>query len=79
MKIWFWEISIPQNLKFPFYTFSHWVQVSITPDFSSWNDPKALTPRAKWNKPLQNKNKKVEIKTILSLLLLKEQPRSMMF
>ncbi|MDR6920356.1 hypothetical protein [Chryseobacterium sp. 2987] len=49
------------ELKFAFLSSSRWVQVNITPDFSSWNDPKAFL-LSKMDKPFKIKNKKVEIK-----------------
>lgn len=49
------------ELEFAFLNSSRWVQVNITPEFSSWNDPKALL-LSKMDKPSKIKNKKVEIK-----------------
>ena len=49
------------ELEFAFLESSHWVQVNIAPEFSSWNDPKALL-LSKMDKPSKIKNKKVEIK-----------------
>ncbi|MBB4804816.1 hypothetical protein HNP38_000088 [Chryseobacterium defluvii] len=49
------------ELEFAFLNGEKWVQVKITPDFSSWNDPKALL-LSKMDKPTKIKNKKVEIK-----------------
>lgn len=49
------------ELEFAFLQSSRWVQVNITPEFSSWNDPKALL-LSKMDKTFKIKNKKVEIK-----------------
>lgn len=49
------------GLEFAFLESSRWVQVNITSEFSSWNDPKALL-LSKMDKPSKIKNKKVEIK-----------------
>lgn len=49
------------ELEFAFLESSRWVQINITPEFSSWNDPKALL-LSKMDKPSKIKNKKVEIK-----------------
>ena len=42
------------ELEFAFLEFSRWVQVSITPEFSSWNEPKALL-LSKMDKPFKIK------------------------
>lgn len=49
------------ELEFAFLESSRWVQVNVTSEFSSWNDPKALL-LSKMDKPSKIKNKKVEIK-----------------
>ncbi|CAD7797946.1 hypothetical protein CHRY9390_00254 [Chryseobacterium aquaeductus] len=49
------------ELEFAFLQSSRWVKVSITPEFASWNDPKALL-LSKMDKTFKIKNKKVEIK-----------------
>lgn len=45
------------ELEFAFLESSRWVQINITPEFSSWNDPKALL-LSKMDKPSKVKNKK---------------------
>jgi len=56
------------RLEFAFLHSSNWVQVNITPEFSSWNDPKALL-LGKMDKPSKIKNKKTEIKNNMVIVL----------
>lgn len=49
------------ELEFAFLQSGKWIQVKITPDFSTWNDSKALL-LTKMDKPTKIKNKKTELK-----------------